>query len=336
MRLGILGAGTAHVITLLLACAAAAQEPPRLALPLACTPGRDCWVANYPDDDPGPGVRDYACGRLSYDGHDGTDFALRDLRAMADGVEVRAAAPGIVGGVRDGVEDRSVREAGRASVRGRECGNGVRLEHAGGWTTQYCHLRRGSVAVRPGAAVAAGALLGKVGLSGATEFPHLHFGVRHGARAVDPFAGAAPGAGCGAAGEALWDAPARAALRYARGVLFNYGAAAEAPSPEAARGGAYRALRIAADAPLLAIWAEAFGAEPGDALELRLEAPDGRVLLEQSARMERAQIRVFHWAARRRAGGAWPPGDYHGKISFFGPEVPPRALSAVEFTVEIR
>ncbi len=42
---------------------------PRLSLPIRCVPGRDCWLVNNVDLDPGPGVRDYTCAKRSYVGH---------------------------------------------------------------------------------------------------------------------------------------------------------------------------------------------------------------------------------------------------------------------------
>src|SRR6185436_13655694 len=137
----------------LIALAALANAPARadaplaLALPLRCEPGHDCWIANYVDVDPTPAARDYACGRMSYDAHSGIDFALRDLKAMEAGVPVLAAAEGTVLGTRDGETDVSVLERRRAAIKGRECGNAVRIAHTGRWTTQYCHMRRGSIAV---------------------------------------------------------------------------------------------------------------------------------------------------------------------------------------------
>src|SRR5918995_6214456 len=179
----------ALLLPLVLATQAAAQSFEGLALPLDCAPGADCWVLRYVDHDPGPGVRDYMCGGQSGDGHKGTDIAIRDLAAMAAGVEVRAAAAGVVDALRDGMADTSVDEVGRAAVGGKECGNGIRLAHGDGWTTWYCHLRRGSLMVRQGDRVAAGQPLALVGLSGDTSFPHLHFDVRLGERVVDPFVG---------------------------------------------------------------------------------------------------------------------------------------------------
>ena len=89
---------------------------------------------------PGPAATDFTCGPLSYDGHDGTDIALPTRAAMAEGVAVLAAAPGTVTGIRDGIADFA------PVIQGKECGNGVVIDHGAGWVTQYCHLRQGSVA----------------------------------------------------------------------------------------------------------------------------------------------------------------------------------------------
>ena len=67
---------------------------------------------------------------------------------------------------RDGMTDVSIRDAGHGAVAGREAGNGVLIEHGGGWQTQYSHLRSGSVSVKPGERVEAGTPLGLIGLSG--------------------------------------------------------------------------------------------------------------------------------------------------------------------------
>jgi murein DD-endopeptidase MepM/ murein hydrolase activator NlpD len=94
------------------------------------------------------------------------------------------------------VEDISVKAKGKESVQGTECGNAVVIGHEGGLETQYCHMARGSVAVRPGDTVKAGQRIGRIGLSGLTEYPHLHFTVRLNGKVVDPFAPEEGGA-CG-------------------------------------------------------------------------------------------------------------------------------------------
>ena len=146
-----------------------------LALPLDCRLGDSCYIQQFPDHDPGPGATDFTCGPLSYDGHDGTDIALPSRAAMAAGVAVLAAAPGVVKGVRDGVEDFI------AAIPGKESGNGVVIDHGDGWETQYCHLRRGSVRVKAGERVAAGQALGFVIVSdGFSTTGRLYNGTRIG------------------------------------------------------------------------------------------------------------------------------------------------------------
>ena len=138
-----------------------------------------------------PGPR-FLCGGRTYDGHDGTDIRLPDLQIQQGNVDVLAAAPGRVVATRDGVEDVSIRVTGKAAVAGKECGNGVVIEHEGDWRSQYCHLARGSIRVKVGDRVVTGQSIGLVGLSGATEFPPLHFSLRHQGQIVDPFAHGAP------------------------------------------------------------------------------------------------------------------------------------------------
>ncbi len=66
----------------------------------------------------------------------------------------------------------------------------VLVRHAEGWITRYAHLSGADV--RPGQKVERGALLGKVGSSGRSTGPHLHFEAAREGRAVDPGL-AAPG-----------------------------------------------------------------------------------------------------------------------------------------------
>ncbi len=89
------------------------------ALPIDCTVGETCAVQHYVDRDPGGDRRDYMCGHQTYDGHDGIDIRIPDLRAMATGVDVLAAADGVVKATRDGMADRNVAETGARRGQGR-------------------------------------------------------------------------------------------------------------------------------------------------------------------------------------------------------------------------
>ena len=167
-----------------------AAEEIRLGLPIECQLGRDCYVLRYPDRDPGPGASEFGCGRMTDDGHQGTDFGIADERIMAAGVPVIASTAGRVLRVRDEVPDRRIRtDEDLATVEGVECGNGLVLDSGNGWEVQYCHLRQGSVAVRAGMEVEKGDRLGFVGQSGLASFPHVHITLRHDGQVVDPFNG---------------------------------------------------------------------------------------------------------------------------------------------------
>jgi murein DD-endopeptidase MepM/ murein hydrolase activator NlpD len=90
-----------------------------------------------------------------------------DLAATA-GTEVAAAARG------------TVIHAGPAGTYG----NLVTLRHDNGFETRYAHLS--AVDVKVGDVVEAGADVGKVGTTGYSTGPHLHFEVRHDGEAIDP------------------------------------------------------------------------------------------------------------------------------------------------------
>jgi len=73
-----------------------AADTQPFAWPVDCAPGEDCWIVRHVDRDPGPGVRDVACGELTGNDHRGTDIALADMSALARGVRVLAPAAGRV------------------------------------------------------------------------------------------------------------------------------------------------------------------------------------------------------------------------------------------------
>ena len=85
-------------------------------MPIACRLGTDCWLMNYPDVSADAGAVDPACGHRTYDGHKGTDIAIRDHAAMRHGMDVLAAAGGSVLRGRDGVMDHYGPPAGQGTV----------------------------------------------------------------------------------------------------------------------------------------------------------------------------------------------------------------------------
>lgn len=283
--------------------------------PVACELGRDCWIPRYVDLDPGPGFQDFMCGDLGADKHSGVDVAIPDLAAMRDGVPVLAAAAGKVRNTRDGMEDVSVQAIGMAAIEGRNCGNAVVIMHGGGWETQYCHMRKGSVAVRPGEEVQAGQQLGLVGMSGEASFPHLHLSVRRGDEEVDPFRGVDGGPSCGPGITPLWAAELRQRLAYAPLLLTGSGIAGEQPRWDDVQEGRLDATVLPRDAPLLTVWVEGFALRAGDRLTYRIIAPDGSVFLEDERVESKPQARFFRYVGRKRPAEGWPAGTWRSEAT---------------------
>lgn len=324
-RAGILPAIPALLATLL--ASAVAAQPFQLALPLDCTPGQSCFVQNYPDDDPGPGARDFSCGALTYDGHKGTDFALPSLADMAAGVEVRAAAAGRVTGLRDGMIDRAWTSEEAARIDGRDCGNGVVIDHGDGWETQYCHMRQGSLRVAEGQQVQAGTPLGLVGLSGKSQFPHLHLSVRHNDAVIDPFAPEGTQAGCGTLGPMLWAAP----LPYVASGFIAAGFTTRLPEYEEIQQGTAAQAALPRDLPFLVLWAHAFGLRAGDEMELAITGPGGS-FTRQKVSIDRTQARAFR-ATGKRLQAPLAPGLYSGRATLIRDGAP---VARTTVTVMIR
>lgn len=294
-------------LTLAPATSAGAFE---LGWPVDCTLGESCHIQNYLDRDAGPEWQDVGCGALSYDGHDGTDIALPTLAELEAGVDVLAAAAGVVMGVRDGMPDILRDDPAAVPVDGRECGNGVLIDHGDGWQTQYCHMKQGSIAVQTGDQVAAGDVLGQIGLSGQTVFPHLHLAVRKDGETVDPFAPDVTNA-CGTVDDAadLWAAP----VAYDGFGFLDTGFADAVPDYAAIRAGLPPRPTLPADAPALVVWAFFFGAREGDVLALSITGPEGDVIREDIT-FDRTQAQAFR-AIGRKARGAWPLGSYRGEAT---------------------
>ncbi|MBR0697747.1 M23 family metallopeptidase [Bradyrhizobium lablabi] len=282
----------------------------QLMLPIACEVGRTCHIQNYTDLDPSPAARDYMCGTLSYDDHNGTDFRLPSKAAQRAGVEVLAAAAGRVLRTRDGLADGTGGKPDREAVRDIECGNGAVIEHAGNWQTQYCHMAKGSLLVKPGDAVKPGQPIGRVGLSGLSEYPHLHFTVRHDDAVVDPFGFGAPPEKCGG-GQSLWASEFRPQLAYHARVVLNAGFAGEPVTMELVEDGSAERQSPSASSDSIVVFVRAIGLKTGDVQRLELKDPHGTVIAENRAgplQGNKAQYLLF--TGRKRPPEGWLRGSY--------------------------
>jgi hypothetical protein len=167
--------------------------------------------------------------------------------------------------------------------------------------------------------VRAGEVLGLVGLSGNTEFPHVDFVINKDGRALDPYApasqppaDAAPGCAQGPAADTLWRGDLVELLRYRATDVLLAGFAPEEADRGKAQRGEYEGT-LGADAPVLVFFAESFGARRGDRERLEVTGPNGRRILERERVIENNLAAHFAYVGRRLRGGRWPEGEYVGR-----------------------
>ncbi|MEO0358242.1 MAG: M23 family metallopeptidase, partial [Pseudomonadota bacterium] len=257
---------------LALAATTAIAKDPLFDMPLDCTLGQDCYINDYFDRDGTEGaVLDYACNDVTRDNHRGVDFALLNMAQLWDGVDVVAAAPGTVRGVRDELPDIANTDPNAPNTAGRECGNGVAIDHGGGWVTQYCHLRQNTIEVQPGQRVAMGTVLAQVGLSGATNYPHLHFTTFKDSQRVDPFNPDMQAQCALTPADDLWltDIP------YQPGGFVRIGLAGSPPEFSDVRNDLPATPVIPADAPALVAWAHGYTVKVDDVVQTDITGPNG-------------------------------------------------------------
>lgn len=280
-----------------------------LSPPVDCSLGDDCYIQQYVDHDPSKRARDFTCSSLSYDTHKGTDFALRNYADLRRGVDVIASASGTVQALRDGQTDRLYGGKWGEVPSNRACGNGVVIAHENGWTTQYCHLKKGSIVVRKGQTVKRGAVLGQIGMSGRSQFPHVHLTLRKDGKVVDPFD---PDGKimCGSPStETLWARP----IPYQPGGLLDVGFADAVPEYAAIKAGQAGRRNLPRDASAIVIYGFAFGGRANDIVDLSIKGPQGE-LVRESVKLTKNQAQYFRAVGKKRRQQNWPAGRYSGVV----------------------
>ena len=280
-----------------------------LSFPLACTLGEDCWIARYMDRAAGESVSDYQCKASTQNGHKGTDFAVSTMARMREGVDVIAAASGKVARLREGMADISVEKLGNEAVTGKECGNAVIIEHFGGWQTQYCHMKKGSITVKRGQNVNTGDKIGEIGLSGQTEYPHLHFSVRHNTQDIDPFDGGHFEAGCDQTEDPLW----RQHIAYQEVTLMP---AIFSAAPRDLLGSWKKSAdSLPSNGAGIVLTARVFHARVGDRLQFIIKNPDGETFLEGDHVIDRDRQYMIQYLGKKRPVGGFSPGLWRGEVT---------------------
>ena len=157
----------------------------QLHTPIEGVYGREYIIVNYVDWGISFTIKDGNCGTKSYNGHQGTDFVIRSFPLMDSGIYVLAVDTGIVTFTQDGLFDRNM-----TSVPSLGLGNYIALKHSNLLYTYYGHLKKYSLLVSIGDTVLPGQRIAKIGSSGNSTDPHLHFELWYDSSYfIDPFKG---------------------------------------------------------------------------------------------------------------------------------------------------
>tara|TARA_B100001057_G_C22812418_1_gene935983 strand:+ start:898 stop:1875 length:978 start_codon:yes stop_codon:yes gene_type:complete len=295
------------IIAVIFSCTTA--ETLELEFPLECKLGETCFIEDYVDLDPTKEQIDYRCGIKSRNGHKGVDFGLISQQQMFAGVDVLAAASGKVIALRDGMNDVIFDSQNLETIELKECGNGVLLDHDGGWETMYCHLMMGSILPKVGESVIQGEVLGKVGLSGMTTYPHLHFEVTRHGEVQDPFLPAGSSACTKQASRGLW----RAAPEYFPTGIFTVGFSNKVPTFDDVKSGSARLKKMTSATPALVVYGFAFHSEVGDRMDLKILGPNG-VVIEETEHLRKEQASLYRAVGKRKPSGGWLEGRYTATV----------------------
>lgn len=285
-----------------------------LEWPIDCSVNEDCWIVNHVDTDTTTSqAKDFTCGNLTYDAHKGTDIAIKDIISMNNGVDVVAPMSGTVLRVRNNEVDHIASNIDIDAIKtsGKECGNGLILDHGDGWETKYCHMKQESILVKPGETVTTGQKLGEVGQSGLAEFPHLHIGVEHDKEVIDPFTGLSNQDGCNKMNDPLWDK--ELGLGYNPVSIYATGFSDQAPSFDTLVNDTSSLREFNLSSPIFTFWILMFGTKKGDQITIEISDPNKNTYAKNEITQDSNKIRQFYYVGKKNRKTPLLKGKYTGR-----------------------
>ena len=286
------------------------------ALPLDCVIGEDCWVMNYIDMGVDDGKNtDPACQYRTYKNHKGTDIAILDEKTMLSGVNVIAPLGGTVTKMRDGEEDIWATDEQLEVIKSKrkECGNAVMIDHGNNLETIYCHMKKNSISVKPNQKIKTGDVIGQVGLSGFTQFPHLHFGIIKDGKIIDPFTGQNNTAPCGKKIKSLWNKETN--ISYQPFTIQATGFLNDIPDLQKLEKDGTQPSQLPQDSNILAFWVTIFGAREGDKITLEILDPNGKIFGKREITQDATRARQFYYTGRKTDKNRLIEGVYTGQTT---------------------
>ena len=137
-------------------------------------------------------------------------------------------------------------------------------------------------------------MIGEVGLSGMTEYPHLHVSFREKiedkTRELDPFYGSQPD--CGLPAKSMWKDAILMNQQARTGIIYNYGFAFELTNAEQIRSGKYNIKQPENPQEFIG-FVDIFSVDRGDKLELSIIDQEGTVLIARAHKFGNIKLGIF-------------------------------------------
>ena len=123
--------------------------------------------------------------------------------------------------------------------------------------------------------------------------------------------------GCEPGRNPLWSAQALGALAYAPTGILSTGLSASPPQLTDGSVDPDGIEPLNASSGAAVFWMQVYGVQKDDVEELRLVAPDGRILAERRTSVTRNMAQSLAYIGLRRRAAAWPAGTYRGEYVLY-------------------
>lgn len=257
-----------------------------LLFPLDCQLGTNCWLSSLPRHYFKDKQLDFRCGPITKDNNLGTEFIIKDMQQMMEGVDVIAPISGQVIAKQDGHEDN-------LSLGGDSCGNMITIANEQ-FIVIFCHLKNMSVRLNKGEKVNTGDVIGQVGASGYVDHPKLFMKLEmvddDKVRDLDPFYGRQ--LDCGLPPESLWENVELMDFNARTGIVFNYGFAFDNITAYIIANGEHK-KNIPANPKIFVGFVEMLSVNKGDVVNISITDSSGSVIASRKHEFGKFQTRYL-------------------------------------------
>ena len=292
-----------------------------LSFPVACNIGQDCFVQKYVDHfEEKDVIKDYKCQmHRSSDNHKGTDIRVIDAIDIEKGVPILSIADGVVIKKRDGIDDKFVTNKEEADkVNSFGYGNVLVIKHNHGYNSLYAHMKKGSLIPEIGDKVYKGQKIAEMGISGLTEFPHLHFEILHNDKILDPFTGTQRKNDCDISTiNNLWakeDYKKLIDSQDARIVKTGFSTTQDIDKYKVMHG-EYDNIDIKQDDEKILFWTYIMLPELADKALITLYDPRNKVISREEYNFKKSFATFFQYIGKKKKKDElWQEGNYRGEV----------------------